>query len=62
MIGRYKSRKFILAASVLVVSTWLLVLGFLDASNWVTINSLVANLYFGANVVQKIMTKGESSE
>jgi hypothetical protein len=54
---RYKSRKFIITLAIVILSTILRYLHLIDAGNWVTINALVINLYLGANIAQKILTK-----
>lgn len=51
MDTRYKSRKFLTAAFFAVSGTVLLIAGYLDGSQWVTLAGLVLGLYGGANAL-----------
>lgn len=56
---RYASRKWLMAAFLLVTSTALRVFGLLDQAGLITVWGSVTALYFAANVGQKALTKDE---
>ena len=52
--GKFKSRKFILVVSIVVLSSLFLALNYIGPDEWVKTISIVAGLYMGGNVAQKI--------
>jgi hypothetical protein len=48
--SRFASRKFILAAAMLAAGIALLVLGFVDAEQWVSFSTWILGLYVTGNV------------
>lgn len=53
----YRSRKFLLALGILIVSAVALFTGFLDAANWVACASIVSGLYALGNVGERYVEK-----
>jgi drug/metabolite transporter (DMT)-like permease len=51
---RYRSRKFIAAAVVIVLSSLFLYLEKLDGTQWIMAVEISLGLYVGANVSQKL--------
>ena len=53
MTNKYKSRKFIAAAVVIVLASVFLFLGKLGGTEWITAVNISLGLYVGGNVIQK---------
>jgi len=51
--NRYRSRKFIAAVVVIVLSSFFLAIGRLGGSEWIIAVEISLGLYVGSNVVQK---------
>ena len=52
--GKFKSRKFILAVCIVVLASLFLALNYIGPDEWVKTIGIVAGLYMGGNVAQKI--------
>lgn len=52
-MDRYKSRKFIVAIVVIILSSFFLYFGKLNANQWIAAVNISLGLYTGGNVVQK---------
>ena len=53
MQSKYKSRKFIAAAVIIVLASVFLFLGKLGGTEWITAVNISLGLYVGGNVIQK---------
>lgn len=53
MNPRYLSRKFLLTLLIVLLATFLCVMGLIDGGMWVTVVSLALTTYSAANVAQK---------
>lgn len=52
--GKFKSRKFILVVGIVALTSLFLALNYIGPDEWVKTISIVAGLYMGGNVAQKI--------
>ena len=57
MNGKYRSRKFLVALGIELVSTVLLLAGYLDGAQWVTLSLGVLALYGAADVGDKYVSR-----
>ena len=62
MDSRYASRKFLLAASLLIAAIALLVAGLIDAATWERFSTWVLGLYITGNVTTHAVVRAVGAQ